>query len=454
MRVERQNEDEGRYRAVCDEIRDLRSRLDQLEKERDAMRPGDTGRLPSANREPRHVLDGYKVLDFTQVLAGATVTRLMAEMGAEIIKVELTPNGDFSRSLPFLKERRSGFFVQQNRGKKSLCVDVKKPEGLALLKKLLPKVDVLVENFTPGVIARMGLGYETVRAINPRIVMCSVSAMGQTGPLASEPGYDYIGQAYAGVTYMIGDPDGLPAVPILGLGDVSVGVHAMGAIACALLYREHTGRGQYLDIAILDSYFHCHEINVQAYSASGGAIKPRRSGSQNPYYCPGGVFRGRQGDFIIAAIFDHQWAALCKVMGRPELAQDPRYATNGKRREHQAEVVELVQDWLSSMPSDEEAVRLLKESRIPIAPVLSIEQAVNHPHLRQRHTVRTIRDRIMGEFDIPGFPLKFSEFPDELPLDAPFLGEHNAEVLQKYLGYTAERVRRLELDGVLGRAET
>ncbi len=401
--------------------------------------------------ELKHVLDGYKVLDFTQVLAGPTVTRLMAEMGAEIIKVELAPGGDISRALPFLRDGRSGYFIQQNRGKKSLCIDVKNPKGQEILKELVQKVDVLVENYSPGTIARLGFGYDVVKQINPRIVMCSMSAFGQTGPLSKLPGYDYIAQAYAGVTYMIGDPDGPPSFPMLGLGDVSTGVHAVAAIACALLYRERTGNGQYLDISLLDAYFHCHEINIQVYSGSHGGIKPKRSGSQHYAVCPVGLFKGKEMYLFIMAL-EHQWAPLCRAIGRSELAEDVRFHTNAKRVENMSQVVKIIEEWLASTPNDDEAVRILEEGRIPVAPVLSIEQAVNHPHLRYRHTVRTITDRAFGELDIPGMPLKFSEFPDELPLQAPFLGEHNEEVLCYYLSYTPEQVQKLESEGVLKRA--
>jgi CoA:oxalate CoA-transferase len=397
----------------------------------------------------RHILDGYKVLDFTQVLAGPTVTRLLAEMGAEIIKVELLPNGDFSRGFPYVRDGRSAYFVQQNRGKKSLCVDVKKPAGLALIKDLVPKVDVVVENYAPGVIGRLGLGYEAIKAINPKIIMCSISAFGQTGPLSSEPGYDFIAQAYAAVTYMIGDPDGPPSLPMLGLGDVSTGAHAMGAIACALLHRERTGEGQFLDISIVDAYFHCHEMNVQIYSATKGAIKPKRSGSQHPQICPTGIFRGKQGYLIIMAFLDHQWAELCAVMGKPELAKDPKFETSARRLEHLSEVVNLIETWLASTASDEDAMKALRAHRIPVAPVLSIEQAVNHPHLRSRKTVRKISDRIFGEFEAPGFPLKFSAFPETLELQAPFLGEHNREILESYLGWDQQRISQLEADGVI-----
>jgi crotonobetainyl-CoA:carnitine CoA-transferase CaiB-like acyl-CoA transferase len=239
----------------------------------------------------KHVLDGYKVLDFTQFLAGPTVGRMMAQMGAEIIKVEMAPNGDYSRLLPFIRDGRSAYYVQQNRGKKSICVDLKHPAGLVIAKELIPMMDVVVENFAPGVIARLGLDYKTVSALNPKIVMCSVSTFGQTGPLSNRPGYDYIGASYAGVLDMIGYPDRPPVFPMLGIGDVSTGVHAMGAITSALLFRERTGQGQYVETSLLDVYFHYHEANVQLISASRGAFKPAAVGRITSSYAHAGSSR-------------------------------------------------------------------------------------------------------------------------------------------------------------------
>lgn len=191
----------------------------------------------------KHVLDGFKALDFTQFVAGPTVTKLMAEMGAEVIKVEFAPDGDRSRGIPYVRDQRSGYFVQQNRGKMSLCVDSRNPAGKAILRDLIPKVDILVENFAPGVIARLGFDYENVRKLHPKIIMCSVSTFGQTGPLANDPGYDFIGQAYAGVTSLSGEEGGPPYPPMLAIGDVSTGVHALAAIACALFAsRPHRRR--------------------------------------------------------------------------------------------------------------------------------------------------------------------------------------------------------------------
>ncbi len=395
------------------------------------------------------VLDGYKVLDFTQYVAGPTVTLMMAEMGAEVIKVELAPGGDKTRVAPVLRDGRSGYFVHHNRGKLSLCIDAKHPAGLAILKALVAKVDVVVENFAPGVIARMGLDWETVHSVNPRAVMCSVSAFGQTGPLASQPGFDALGAAYAGITSMSGEPEGPPYVAHAAIGDVSTGAHALGAIACALLHRERTGRGQYLDLSLLDTYFHYHEASVQIYSLTNGAFKPIRSGLHSFYLAPVGVFMGHDSYMLIMCPMDHIFGYLCKAMGRPDLAGDSRFKDNETRVKNRAVLVEEIERWLASMPSDEAALGAMQECRVPCAPVLSVEEAINHPHLRQRGTVRKVHDRILGEFDLPGFALRFSEFPNALALEAPFLGEHNADVLGRYLAYAPEQVEELQRRGVL-----
>jgi CoA:oxalate CoA-transferase len=399
------------------------------------------------------MLVGYKVLDFTQALAGPTTTRYLGQMGAEIIKVEIAPGGDLTRNVPFMRNGRSAYYVQQNRGKKSLCLDPRKPEGLAILKGLVVKVDVLVQNFAPGVIERMGLDYETVRALNPRIIMCSISSLGRTGRLANLPGYDYVGAAYSGVLDMTGFSDRTPVFPQVGLGDISTGVHAMGAILAALLYRERTGEGQHAEASLLDSYFSYHDLNVHAFSASHGAMRPRRSGSHHFLACPAGVFQGKKRGILILAQLDHQFLPLCRAMGQQELAIDPRFKDIPSRAANAEELKRIVQQWIDSMPSDDEVLLLLEEHRVPHAPVLTVEEAISHPHLRERGTVTTVEDRFIGKFDVPGFPLRFSAFPDELQLPAPTLGQHNAQVLGDYLGYSPLQIERLEADGILYRGE-
>jgi CoA:oxalate CoA-transferase len=282
-------------------------------------------------------------------------------------------------------------------------------------------MDVMIENYAPGVISRMGLGYETVRALNSRIVMCSISSLGQTGPLANRPGYDTIGAAYAGVLDMSGYPDRAPVFPALGIGDVSTGVHALAAITSALLGRARTGRGQYIETSLLDCYFGYHELNVQALSASRGAIQPRRAGEHHFMVAPAGMFKGKHTYILIIGGLDRQWPAMCRAMRRPDLVDDPRFDSLAARAQNIKEVIRIVQGWVDSTADDEEVEHALEEQRVPYAPALTVEQAMNHYHLRQRRTVRTIRDRFLGEFDIPGFPMRFSEY-GELDLESADAG--------------------------------
>jgi crotonobetainyl-CoA:carnitine CoA-transferase CaiB-like acyl-CoA transferase len=401
-----------------------------------------------ATGAPRHVLDGYKVLDFTHIVAGPTCTLMLAEMGAEVIKVEFAPDGDAARRGPYIVKNRSGYFVQHNRGKKGLCIDLKHPEGGDIIRGLIPQVDVLVENYAPGVIGRLGFDYAAVSSLNPGIVMCSISAFGQRGPLAHEPGFDYLGAAYSGIVSMCGEPNGAPYVPMVALGDVSTGVHAMGAICAALLGRARTGHGQHLDISLLDTYMHYHECGIETHSLSRGEIMPTRSGQHSWYAVPAGIFKGRDHYFIIIAPLDHHFAALCRAMGQPQLATDPRFVTNADRLKNLGELVRLIEGWLQAT-GDDPAMAAMKEQRVPHAPVLSVAEAVKHPHLRERGTVRTVHDRILGDFEAPGFALRFSEYPERLQLEAPMLGEHNEDILSRYLGYSASQIRELERKGVL-----
>ena len=398
------------------------------------------------------ILDGYRIIDFTQYLAGPSATRLMAEMGAEIIKVEMAPYGDPSRAFPYRKNKRSAYFVQQNRGKKSLCIDLKNEKSKALILDLIKECDVLIENYAPGVIKRLGFDWEVVRKINPKLVMCSISAFGQTGPLSHLPGFDYIAQAYAGVTDVIGEPDQPPSLPMLAIGDVTTGVHAAGALAYALLDAHRTGLGQHLDISLLDCYFHQHEISVQAFSASKGEVVPRRSGSHHYAVSPLGVFEGPEGYIMILAL-QHQWPALCRAMGREDIIEHEHFSSNELRVANQKELISIIEQWLHTFPTDEAAISALQEVRVPVAPILTVPQAIEHPHHRQRGTVRKVSDRMLGEFDIPGVPLRFSEHPDYLPLQAPFLGEQNAEILTDCLGYKADQIDTLVSAGVLVSAD-
>ncbi len=394
------------------------------------------------------ILAGTTVLDFTQYLAGPTATRLMAELGADVIKVEQAQTGDPSRAIPFVKDGRSVYFIQQNRGKKSLCVDFKSGEGVELLRELIPKVDVVIENYGPGVLEKRGLDYASLRELNPSIIGCSVSIFGREGPLSHLTGYDYIGQAYSGIMHMTGDPDGPPRFVGVAIADGIAGVNAFAGLGYALLHRERTGRGQFLDISMVDALYHMHSVDVQMYAASGGQYKPMRFGIHHHLSCPQGVFRAKEGYIVILAL-DRQWPGVAEALGKPEWADDPRYATFDARRECKDELIAFIEAWLQSFPSDRAALDVLAKHRVPAAPVLSVEETVDHPHFVARQMIRRVPDPVIGDVTIPGFPFKFSDFPDLLPLEAPTLGQHNGDVLGRLLGRSADSVRALERRGVI-----
>ena len=397
----------------------------------------------------QHMLSGYRVLDLTRAVAGPTCTRMFAEMGADVIKVEAAPDGDMSRGVSRLRNDRSLYTIQQCLNKRSLCLDLRNPASITLLRELVPHCDIVVENFRPGVISAMGLGYEVLKSLRKDIIMCSISALGQTGPLADKPGYDYIAQAYSGVTSMIGDPNALPAIPLAAVGDVSTGVTAAFAIAAALLDRHRSGEGQHLDIALLDCYYHYHEVNVHRYSGTSGAIQPTRGGSHMNYVCPAGIFQAKDGGVMIIG-FLHHWRDLCKVMGREDLITAPGWDTDAARLARQNEVVALIDGWLATLPGVAGAVAILEQGGVPCAPILTVAQTVSHPHLIARGTVRTVNDHIAGEFQIPGHPIHSNRYPANDPsLVAPMLGEHNREVLMELLGKQSTEVDALESQGVL-----
>ncbi|MEZ5264329.1 MAG: CoA transferase [Acidimicrobiales bacterium] len=393
------------------------------------------------------MLRGYRVLDLSQDLAGAGVTRLLAELGPEIIKVELKPRGDPARLLPWVEDGRSSFFVQNNRGKQSLCVDWDQPEGLELIKALVAECDIVVENFGDGVLRRRGLDYDALRRINPSVVMVSVSGFGRNSPYADRPAYDGIIQAYSGMMHMTGDPLQPPSAVGFAIVDTTTAVHAFAGLGYALLHRERTGKGQHVDIAMVDAMFHLNETFSQAHQ-SKGAYQPTRMGRHHPLVCPVGIYDLPQGWCVLMCL-DRQWPYLVEAMGRPDLATDARFATGAARAEHQADLIPQIQAWLLSFPENESLLRTCLEHRIPIGPVLTPMDAIGHPHFEARDMVRHVPDPVLGEVLIPGYPFKFSAQPELPELVAPLLGEHNAAVLRAVLGYDDERIAALEASGVL-----
>lgn len=393
-------------------------------------------------------LEGIRVLDFTQYLAGPTVGRLMAELGAEIIKIEIAPGGDPSRGLPIAEDGRSGYFIQQNRGKKSLALDLKKPECAAILRELIKKADVVVENFGPGVMEKKGLAWPDIKAINPAVIMASISAYGRESPLSHKTGYDWVAQAFSGIMHMNGHRDGPPLPVGMGIADVGSGVHAFSAIGYALFNRSRTGEGQWLDISMVDAMFHMHDMSLQGFTLSKGKFRPHRQGAHHELIAPFGVFKGPSGYICILSL-QPQWKNVCAALGRPDLETDPRYAEAQARGERQEELIEIIEAWMQDFADNDAVLEHLEKFRVPASPVMDPAEAINHPYFKERGMVREITDPVMGDLAVPGFPLRFSAQPERLDLVAPTLGQHNADVLSDVLGYSAAQISELEDKGVL-----
>lgn len=407
-------------------------------------------------KAPR-MLSGFRVLDITQIVAGPTCTRILAEMGAEVVKLELAPFGDRTRigglkpsSPEFKRSSQSTYYFQHNHSKKSLALDFKSEQARHIIRAMIPKFDVLVENFSPGVMERAGLSYDVLKKINPKLVMCSISLAGQSGELSQKPGYDYVAQAYAGITDLIGDPQGDPALITMAVGDTATGITAAMAVGFALLHRERTGEGQYVETSLLDNYFQMHEVAVPRVSLRKN-YTPKRTGSQHPDGGPTGIFRCADGRYLTLATLPHQWGLFVETLEMPELLEDARFATASLRRDNNAPLKDILEGWLARFPSREAALDVLEKKRIPSAPVLTLNEAVAHPHLRQRGVVRAVHDRFIGDFDIPGMPAKFSAWPDRTDLKADLLGEHNEEILREFAGLDDAEIDALYEQKVLVR---
>jgi crotonobetainyl-CoA:carnitine CoA-transferase CaiB-like acyl-CoA transferase len=397
------------------------------------------------------MLSGVRVLDFTQYLSGPSATRMLAAMGADVIKIEFGPTGDQSRQLPQVVGGRSAYYVQQNRGKRSVAVDQHHPEALDLLGRLARCCDVLTENFGPGVLDRRGLGYAELSADHPGLIYASITAFGKSGPLSSRPGYDLIGQALGGMMHLTGEPDRPPMYTGSPISDVGAGLTLFGAIGHALFHRERTGRGQQIDVSLVDPVFHMHSIAVEGFSATGGEWRQQRMGRHFDAVVPSGTFRSPEG-WVVIQVLDLQWPRFAQAIGRPELADDPDYATVPARRARAAEVLAMVEAWTTSFPDDASLLAVLEEHRIAAAPVLDPADAIDHPYFTERPMVKQVPDAALGMLDVPGFPIRFGEREEpELDPPAPFAGEHNAAVLHDLLGLDGAEVNDLEAAGALWR---
>jgi crotonobetainyl-CoA:carnitine CoA-transferase CaiB-like acyl-CoA transferase len=394
------------------------------------------------------VLDDIFVVDLSRVLSGPVCTMLMADMGAEVIKIEPPPLGDDSRQWgpPFIGGI-STYFLSVNRNKKSLGLNLKTEGGRRVLWKLIERADVLIENFRPGVLDKLGFGYDAVSKANPRTVYCSISGFGQTGPYRNRPGYDVIAQGESGAMDLTGFPDGPPIKLGPSVADVVTGMNAFQGILLALLARHRTGKGQWVDISLLDSMVSTLTYHALIYLSTGKS--PQRMGTRHPSIVPYESFKANDGFVNIAVTNPKQWTNFCVALGFPEIGTDPRFEKMASRIANY-EILKPIMDRAISKLSRAEVIHLMTEAGIPAGPVNTVRDILEDPQMTAREMVVSLAHPEYGPLRVMGIPIKLSETPGAVETAPPRFGEHNHDVLGM-LGYGMDEIAALSGAGAIAR---
>ena len=383
-------------------------------------------------------LDGIKVLDLGRYQAGPRCAMVLGDLGAEVIKVE-APGGDESRGLG------SVYWSVYNRGKKSITLNLRSAQGIAILKSLVPKVDMLLQNFRPGVMDSMGLGYDVLKQLNRGLILINVSGFGQEGPYRDRPAYDPIGQAMSGLMGFTGFPDGPPIMTNSPIIDRITALHATIGALGALHRRDMTGEGQALDVCLLDTGYTLMEIPIAQYLLSGK--EPQRRGNAPGGLAPCNTYQAKDGWVYILAVPQHMWGRFCRGIGREDLIDDERFSSIPGRASHADEVNALVEGWIKDK-TVAEVVQILEQAEVPVGPVHSISQAAQDPHLWERKMLVEIEDKEKGKTYVPGLTVKFSDTPGKIgPIPQP--GEHNSQVYCEWLGHAEADMTRWREAGVI-----
>ena len=402
-------------------------------------------------------LEGIRVIDLTRILAGPFSTMLMADMGADIIKVEQPGTGDPARGNgPFLspggaessEQQFSTYFMSINRGKRSIAIDLSKPKGREVLLKLAETADVLIENFRPGTMQKLGLDYEAVKARNPRIVMCSVSGFGQSGPYAHRPALDVIVQGMGGMLSITGEPGRGPVRPGASIGDITSALFATIAIQSALLERHNSGEGQYIDISMLDCQVAIMENAFMRYFTLGQT--PQRIGTRHPSSTPFQAFETADGHVVVAIMggSTDQWPLFCAAIDHVELIDDERYTTGWSRTQHYDELIPVIEEVMRQKTTSE-WVELLSDMGVPVGPVQDIAEVANDPQVNHREMFVELPHPVLGQVKFTGNPIKMSRTPSGPRRVPPQLGEQTSEVLTADVGLSPEDVAELFNEGVV-----
>lgn len=392
------------------------------------------------------LLDGVRILDLTRVMSGPFCTSMLADLGAEVIKVELPKRGDEARSFGPFRDGDSAYFMLLNRNKRSISLDMKAPDGIRLIRALLPRCDVLVENFRPGVMGKLGLDYDQVKSVNPRLIYASISGFGQSGPLSGMPAFDLVIQAMSGLMSLTGPRGGPPTAVGESIADVAAGMFAAWGICAALFARERTGEGRHIDVSMLDAI-----VSMQLTGLSRQLYldeTPQPVGNRHPVTYPVDSFPTKTGDIVLVCFSDQLFRTLSKLIGRPEWADDPRFSTNKARNANEDALRDQIGSWTRTQTA-EHAVELLLKSGIPAAPVWDLRKLMDSPHTGARKLVVRGHHSRLGDVPLVPQPVKFSDAPEVADPSTPVLGEDTDSVLSDLLGLSAEELAELRDKGVI-----
>ena len=389
------------------------------------------------------ILEGVKVIDISRFVAGPHCAQLLGDMGADVIKVEKL-DGEDGRHMKPAVDDISTYFMINNRNKRSITLDFTKSKGREIFLELIKKADVLVENFRPGVMEKVGLGYPALKEINPRLVMASISGFGQDGPYAKRPAFDSVIQAMGGLMDLTGDND--PVLCGTWVGDYGSGLTTAYGIALALYQREKTGIGQCFDVAMLDCVFAWIRSSMADYLMFGK--KHQRQGARDIYRCPVGTFKTKNGFIYVAAVTQKQFENFTEAVGHPEWGQDPRFHEEPERLKNSKELTALLTSCTEQYISEEISEMLIKAD-VPCAPVNNIEQVLENPQLKHRDQFRKVKIHTGDEIPLAGMVINFPDNPGDIRLPPPGKGEHNKEVYCGELGFTEQELKQLQEDGII-----
>lgn len=391
-------------------------------------------------------LAGIRVLDLGRHLAGPTCAMWLGDLGADVIKVEDPKRGDDGRgSGPPFFNGQSAFFLSANRNKRSLALDFKRPEGQEVFRKLAATADVVVENFRPGVMDALNIGYERVSATNPGVIYCSISGFGLDGPAANRPGLDQIIQGFSGLMSITGFEGGEPTRVGIPVADLITGLFGAYGVQAALLARAKTGRGQQVTTSLLEGMVGM--LAFQAVRYLNGAGVPPPAGNHHPINAPYGVYHSQDGYITIGATGDKRWNKLLEILEMPELASDPRFAENGGRHDNRFELAEIFETKLRQRTSNE-WVDILNDAGIPCGPIYTMDEALDHPQVRHMQMVVEKPHPTMGTVSLLGLPVKLSETPGEIKFVPPLLGQQTCEILRE-IGLNADEITRMRAEGII-----